>query len=893
MHKTIRFTLALFVPLILSCGGGGGGGGGGPTGETTPKSFSGVAIDGALYRATAFLDLNGNGQLDSGEPSSITDASGTYTLSATQDQINSHSVVVSAIAGTTIDQDTPNTPMTTGMTMMAPPGLSSVVSPLTTQVVAKMAGGLSIEEAKTAVKTELGLTSIDVMKNYVAEKTTNPAYAEAHKIAATVAEVMKTVDAASNTNTTLSERLKSITGKVTTQVAPNLGQIKSSASLADAKIVVITVINNYAASNVFNLAGLITGLTSNGLVLSNGPDNVSPSANATSFLFKNKIANSYVYEVKIKSQPTGQACAITNGFGSVNNQSVTNVSVTCVDSPGSLSGTVTGLTTSGLVLRNGSEDINVTAGASSFVFQNSVISGAAYSVTVRSQPTGKTCSVSNGSGTMVSAGKSDVQVNCSSSSSYIVSGSISGLSVSGLKLSNGSEIKTIASNATTFEFSNTVPFGGGYSVTVDTQPTGHTCSLSNSSGTMGAANVTSVQVACSINSYTLSGTISNLSTYGLKLKNGSETLIITSGASGFTFANPVAFGGEYSVYIDTQPSGNTCSITNGSGTMSASNYSSVSVSCSSSLTPAITLAPPANPQPTRTVLSFSAQINKNGTGYWVVTQLAQTPTAAQIISGKDASGQTAEMYGNSSMLAGVTSSFTASPLQYNTAYRLFFVASGSNSSSTASDVKESSFNSAPVILTSISTPGGYQTMFTTDPSDSNGRYYVRSGAKITSYIGQLNVANSAVDYVGSTSGTPLDGLGIQAVFNTINKICYHASSNSLFVLDGVNANQTLLLRKVNLTNSQVTTLQTFSLPSYGSYGSNISYFSNSIACAEKMLFLGIGKKLVRYDIQSQNLTTIADLFGANSVDLNVAILSSDSTTLYVSSPRGWFTIQIP
>ena len=252
MLKIHRFALALFVPLILSCGGGGSGGGG-PTGDTTSKSFSGVAIDGVLYRATAFLDLNGNGQLDSGEPSTTTDASGSYTLSATQDQINSHSVVVLAVAGTTIDQDTPNTPMTSGMTMMAPPGLSSVVSPLTTQVVAKMASGLSVEDAKAAVKTELGLTSIDVMKNYMSEKATNSNYIDAHKIAVTVAEVMKTVDAVSNSNTTLSERLKSITGKVTTQVTPNVGQIKSATSLSDAKIVVITVINNYAASSVFNL----------------------------------------------------------------------------------------------------------------------------------------------------------------------------------------------------------------------------------------------------------------------------------------------------------------------------------------------------------------------------------------------------------------------------------------------------------------------------------------------------------------------------------------------------------------------------------------------------------------------------------------------------------------
>ena len=773
--------------------------------------------------------------------------------------------------------------------MMAPAGSPSVISPLTTQVSAKMAAGMSLTAAKTAVQTELGLTSIDVTKNYVLEKATNSAYSDAHKVAASVAEVLKNIDTQSSSSTTLASKLSALTTQVTSSVAPIATQIKSATSLDGARTAVNTQISS--AVNIYSIGGSISGLSASGLILANGTNTVSPSSGATSFTFSTQKATSATYSVTVQANPTGQTCTVSNASGTVASQSISNIAVTCTSNPGALSGTITGLTTSGLVIKNGSDELTVSSGASTFQLGSTVASGAAYSVTIKTQPTGKTCSVANGSGTMTSAGVSNVQVTCATNS-YTLGGSISGLSVSGLKLKNGSETLTISSGATAFTFSTQVSYGGGYSVTVDTQPTGYTCSLSNSSGTMGAANVTSVQVTCSINSYTLSGTISNLSTSGLKLKNGSETLTITSGASGFTFANSVAFGGAYSVSVDTQPSGYTCSITNGSGTMSASNYSSVSVSCSS-LTPTITLAPPANPQPTRTVLSFDAQINKNGTGYWVVTQLAQTPTADQIISGKDASGQTAEMYGNSSMLAGVTSSFTASPLLYNTAYRLYFVASGSNSSSTASDIKESSFNSSPVVLTSISTPGEYQTMFTTIPSDSNGRYYAKSGAKVTTYVGQLTVANPAVDYVGSTSGTPLDGVGIQAIFNTVNNICYHASSNSLFVLDGVDASRILLLRKVNLTNSQVTTLQTFSLPSYGSYGSNISYFSNSIACAEKMLFLGIGKKLVRYDIQSQTLTTIADLWGANAVDLNVAILSSDSTTLYVSSPRGWFTIQIP
>ncbi|NBU93883.1 MAG: hypothetical protein EBS18_05005, partial [Actinobacteria bacterium] len=635
-------------------------------------------------------------------------------------------------------------------------------------------------------------------------------------------------------------------------------------------------------------------------ILANGTNTVSPSSGATSFTFSTQKATNATYAVSVQANPTGQTCTVANASGTISSQSISNIAVTCTSNPGALSGTVTGLTTSGLVLSNGSTDLSVSSGASTFQFNSTVASGASYSVTVKTQPTGKTCSVANGSGTMTYAGVSNVQVTCAANS-YTLGGSISGLAVSGLKVKNGSETISISSGATAFTLSTQVAYGGGYAVTVDTQPAGYTCSLSNSSGTMGAANVTSVQIACSINSYTLGGTISNLSTSGLKLKNGSETLTITSGSSGFTFSNSVAFGGSYSVSVDSQPSGYTCSVSNGSGTMSASNYSGVSVSCSS-LTPTITLAPPANPQPTRTVLSFDAQINKNGTGYWVVTQLAQTPTADQIISGKDASGQTAEMYGNSSMLAGVTSSFYASPLLYGTAYRLYFVASGSNSSSTASDIKESSFNSSPVVLTSIT---GFQyipfVQYETSQAflqtDGIGNTYVlRSDVrqKITTYTGQYSTnANPDVEFVGKYQGSPLDGIGIQAIFSYINNMCYHSSSNTLYLLDGVDSSRTVLIRQVNLSTKQVTTLKTISLASYGTYGSNISYYANSIACAEKMIFLGIGKKLVRYDIQSQALTTLADLSSSNMGDLGVYILSSDSATLYVSSPRGWFTVQIP
>ena len=158
-----QFLLSITLFSLAACGGGGSveSSNTGSTGT----SFSGTAMDGYLYRATVFLDLNDNGTYDRGEPTATTSETGTFTLSATQEQINTYKVVVVAVAGTTIDQDSPNTTVTSGYTMMSPAGNYQVVSPLTTQVVAKMSTGLSLANAKTAVQDDLGLTSIDVMKN--------------------------------------------------------------------------------------------------------------------------------------------------------------------------------------------------------------------------------------------------------------------------------------------------------------------------------------------------------------------------------------------------------------------------------------------------------------------------------------------------------------------------------------------------------------------------------------------------------------------------------------------------------------------------------------------------------------------------------------------------------
>jgi len=175
-----------------------------------------------------------------------------------------------------------------------------------------------------------------------------------------------------------------------------------------------------------------------------------------------------------------------------------------------------------------------------------------------------------------------IVVSCGGSGgpdSYVISGSIYGLTTSGLKLKNGSELISISSGSSTFAFSTKVANGESYAVTVETQPIGYTCSLTNSSGIISKADTTTVQVTCSINSYSLGGSISGLSASGLKLKNGSETLTVSSGSTSFAFNSKVASGVTYAVTVDTQPTGYTCSVTGATGVMAAADISSLKVEC--------------------------------------------------------------------------------------------------------------------------------------------------------------------------------------------------------------------------------------------------------------------------------------------------------------------------
>ena len=334
-----------------------------------------------------------------------------------------------------------------------------------------------------------------------------------------------------------------------------------------------------ASSNVtYTIGGAISGLSSSGLVLSNnGGDNLTVSSGASTFTFSQAVNPDASYSVSVAAQPTGETCSVSSGSGTATGD-VTSIAVVCTLDTYKIGGTINGLSASGLVLTdNGGDNLSVPAGASLFAFSQTIAYGANYSVAVAAQPSGETCSVSSGSGT-VTGDVASIAVSCTVNA-YTIGGTINGLSASGLVLTNnGGDNLAVPAGASSFTFSQMIAYGTNYSVAVAAQPSGETCSVSSGTGTT-TGDVMSVGVTCAVNTYTIGGAVSGLNASGLVLaNNGGDNLPVALGAASFSFTQPLQFGSKYDVTVVTQPSEETCTVASGTGTATA-DVTNVRVSC--------------------------------------------------------------------------------------------------------------------------------------------------------------------------------------------------------------------------------------------------------------------------------------------------------------------------
>ena len=83
-----------------------------------------------------------------------------------------------------------------------------------------------------------------------------------------------------------------------------------------------------------------------------------------------------------------------------------------------IGGNIAGLTGSAVLQNNSGDDLTLTANGA-FTFATPLMSGAAYSVTVLTQPAGKSCTISLGSGTVAGANVTNVVADCVAASALI------------------------------------------------------------------------------------------------------------------------------------------------------------------------------------------------------------------------------------------------------------------------------------------------------------------------------------------------------------------------------------------------------------------------------------------------------------------------------------------
>jgi 6-phosphogluconolactonase (cycloisomerase 2 family) len=159
-------------------------------------------------------------------------------------------------------------------------------------------------------------------------------------------------------------------------------------------------------------------------------------------------------------------------------------------------------------------------------------------------------------------------------SSVLVSGTISGLAGTGLLLqTNGVNVPIFGSI-----FSVYLSKGSPYNIVPTTQPNSPTqdCTVSNGSGTA-VANVSNVAVSCVTQSFTLSGTISDLLGAGIVVQNNGNAVPL----GGNDFSLSLTSGSAYDIAVAQQPTNpsQTCTVTNGGpGVIGGANVM-VSIAC--------------------------------------------------------------------------------------------------------------------------------------------------------------------------------------------------------------------------------------------------------------------------------------------------------------------------
>lgn len=161
---------------------------------------------------------------------------------------------------------------------------------------------------------------------------------------------------------------------------------------------------------------------------------------------------------------------------------------------------------------------------------------------------------------------------------FELGGPVTGLVYPGLVITNvvNGDTVTVAppvpAGNTTYKLGKTIEYGTAYDVKITAAPAHQDCVLSGGTDTAGRLASISIRVDCIVQAFTIGGTVTNLketgtaTATGLVITNGADKLAVEKNGV-YVMPNKVAYDASYGVAIVAQPTGQTCTIVNSSGTV--------------------------------------------------------------------------------------------------------------------------------------------------------------------------------------------------------------------------------------------------------------------------------------------------------------------------------------
>ena len=165
-------------------------------------------------------------------------------------------------------------------------------------------------------------------------------------------------------------------------------------------------------------------------------------------------------------------------------------------------------------------------------------------------------------------------------SAYSVGGTVSGLAAnSSLTITDGGSGALIVSTNGAFTFKTPLAAGTSYAAVITAAPALQACTVTNGTGTVSSAAVSSIAVNC-VGPFSVGGHVSGLSPNASLtiIDNGTDVLTVSANGS-FTFSTSLKPGASYAAAISALPSGEKCGLTGSSGTVATSSYTGISITC--------------------------------------------------------------------------------------------------------------------------------------------------------------------------------------------------------------------------------------------------------------------------------------------------------------------------